>query len=95
MEVLTGFQIYGVIAVSISLTGYLRIYKPSISLLEEIIEENSTIYSGFSGFLIWNSFATVLAPLVGFMLLQNDNEEAIQKFAVGLANRILEEEDDE
>jgi hypothetical protein len=70
----------------------LTIYKPSTDLLEEILDER-TIYSGISGFFIWNSIATALAPWVLVLLLRNDNQNIIESMAVNRANSIIDEDE--
>jgi hypothetical protein len=68
-------------------------YRPAIKLLEEIIEDDTT-YSGVLGFILWMLFSTIAAPWNLYLILQNNNEQFIEDFAVTLANRILESEDE-
>lgn len=86
MDLWTVLGLYGVIALSIAWTGYFRLYRPSIELLEEILEQK-TVYSGATGFMIWTTFATILAPGLAMLLLANDNDKFIRGFAVNLAER--------
>lgn len=93
MDFLTGLVIYLVVAVSLSLTSYLTIFRPSIDLLEEILEQK-TVYSGVLGFLIWNICATVVSPWTLLILLSNRNTETSEKFAVSLAEALIDEEEE-
>ena len=68
------------------------LYQPSIELLEEILDEK-TVYSGLTGFIIWNSIAVILAPGIMFLLLKNDNEKWIQEFALKLADKRLDDDE--
>lgn len=93
MEFSTGWVIYLAIAASLSLTSYLTIFRPSINLLEEILEQK-TLFSGITGFLLWNIFATIVAPWTLLILLSNRNTETSERFAVSLANAMLEEDEE-
>jgi len=84
---------YGVISLSLAWTSYITIFRPSIELLKEIIEEEKTVYSGFVGFILWTIFAAILAPFTAYVLLKNRNEEFIQEFAVSLADRHMEDDE--
>ena len=86
-------QIYILIAVAIAGTSYFTLYKPSIELLEEIVERKTT-YSGFILGVTWCLGAVIAAPLIATFLLKNDNEKFVEQFAVTLANRIIEDEDE-
>jgi len=94
MDFITGLQIYGLIAFSAGITSYLMIYRPAIRLLEEIIED-STMYSKWYGSLLWVAFSTVAFPWIVILLLKNNNKGYIEHFAVTLAQKIIEREEDE
>ena len=84
-------QIYAIIALSLGWTSYLNIFRPAISLLEEITEEKSN-YGGIFGFILWTFFASLGAPITLIVLLNNDNEQFIQLLAAKLAEEKLEDE---
>lgn len=90
MDFLTGLQLYGIVAAGLAGTSYITLFRPSIELLEEIIEDKSP-YSGVFGFCVWNLLSFLAAPVVVFILLQNDNENFIEHLAVALANKIIDE----
>lgn len=93
MDFLIYVKLYGIIAVSIAWTSYLTIFRPSISLLEEILEEENRVYKGITGFIIWTLLATIGAPFMAIILLTNNNENSIEKFAVTLANRTMKHDE--
>jgi K+ transporter len=80
------------IALALAGTSYLMVFRPSIELFEEIIDKENTVFSGLTGFLIWTIIATLIAPYVVFVLLQNNNKDFIENFAIGL---LTKEDDDE
>jgi len=92
MDYLIMLQIYGVISVALAGTSYITLYRPAIKLLEEIVE-GDTPYGGWLGFTIWNLAAIIAAPWTTYILLQNNNEEFIERFAVVLAERIMKEDE--
>jgi len=92
MDIWTGFQMYLLGAIAISGTSYFNIYRPAISLLEEIVEEKTT-YSSPLGGITWIVVSTIAAPVVLYALLANDNTGFIQTLATTLANKYLEEEE--
>jgi hypothetical protein len=93
MDYLIVLQIYGVVSAALAGTSYITLYKPAIQLLEEIVESD-TPYGGWLGFIIWNLAAIIAAPWTAYVLLQNNNEEFIERFAVVLAERIIAEEEE-
>ena len=92
MDVWAILQLYIVIALAISSTSYITLYRPGIALLEEILEQK-TIYSSIVGAIMWLTLSTIFAPLVALVLLMNDNIGFSQTLAVNLANKYLEEEE--
>ena len=94
MDLLMGLGLYIVTALSLAGTSYVTLFLPSMELLEEIIEDESP-YGGVLGFIIWNICAAVAAPWTLYILIQNDNDGFIESLAVALANKILDEEDEE
>jgi len=84
---------YTVGAVSLAWTSYIMIYREAIDLLEEIVERK-TVYSGFTGFIFWTIMATIMTPWVIFALLSNNNKSFITEFAVNLAERMTDEDDE-
>lgn len=90
-----GIQLYVIISLALAGTSYLTIYRPSIELYEEIIEEQNTVYSGWIGFTTWILAAVVIAPYTAYILLQNDNQDFIEELAISLADISEEEEDEE
>lgn len=69
------------------------IYHPAINLFEEIIEKKNTIYSGITGFIIWNIIAIFLSPWILSLLLKNDNESVIKYMALMLVEYIEEKDE--
>lgn len=94
MDFSTGLGLYIIIAISLAATSYMMLFRPSIELLEEIIEDKSQ-YSGITGLIIWYIGATIAAPFVAYVLLKNDNDGFIEALAVALADKILDKEDKE
>ena len=94
MDFSTGLGLYSVIAMSLAVTSYVTLFRPSIELLEEIIEDKSS-YGGMFGFVLWIVGAAIAAPMTAFILLKNDNDSFIEQLAVSLANKILDKEEDE
>ena len=92
MEILTISLAYLVVAITVSLTGYFVIYRPSMAIVHEVLERKPV--GGIFGFLIWTTITTVLAPWLTFLLLTNDNESVIRSFSLGMIERNLEEEDE-
>jgi len=92
MDYLSGLQVYAVVSAALAGTSYLTIFRPSIELLEEIVEDK-TLYSGWLGFIMWNILASIVSPWTAYILLKNNNEEFIEQFAVRLAERIIEEDE--
>lgn len=94
MDFSTGLGLYIVIAISLAGTSYMTLFRPSIELLEEIIEDKSP-YKGMFGFILWNVCAALIAPWTLYILLKNDNDAFIEALAVALADKILDKEDKE
>ncbi|HSG30871.1 MAG TPA: hypothetical protein VLB82_04930 [Thermodesulfobacteriota bacterium] len=69
------------------------LYRPSIKLLEEILETEETSYSGFTGFLIWNILATIGAPFTLLVLLKNDNQRLVESMALSLADKAIDDDE--
>lgn len=90
----TGLQLYGVIALALAGTSYVQMYRPAIALLEEIVERK-TYYSSWLGGFMWVAASTLLTPWTLYILLKNNNEEFIEEFAVTLADKLAEEEEEE
>ena len=84
---------YAVIAGAIAGTSYFTLYRSAIELTEEILDEDLPKYKGWMGIIFWLSISFIFAPLTAFMLLKNDNRDFIDKLALVLANRIIEEEE--
>ena len=89
MDLWVILKIYTIIATSLSLTSYFMLYKPAIELVEEIVDKK-TVYSGIKGLLLWNILTFPLIPYTGYILLDNDNEDFIESFAVSLAEKLKE-----
>ena len=84
--------IYLIISASLSLTSYFMLYRPSIKLLEEILETKKSALSGLTGFIVWNIIAAIGAPFTLVYLLRNNNKKTVENLAVSLANQIIDEE---
>jgi len=93
MNFWTGLQIYIVASAALAGTSYINLYRPAIRLLEEIMGEEVTRYSGWLGITIWLMMAFILSPLTLLLLLSNDNDEFIEKFAVSIASNLIEEDE--
>jgi hypothetical protein len=87
MDIMSVVLMYIVIALSASITSYITIYRPAINLLEEIVERK-TLYSGLIGSSIWIILTTIAFPWNINILLKNDNDLFIERFAVELAERM-------
>lgn len=92
MDIFTGLISYLIVALSLSLTSYITIFKPSIDLLEDIVGEK-TSYSGIFAFLIWTVLGTLCAPWLLVILLSNNNTTIVEKIAVDLAEGYLEDDE--
>lgn len=92
MDIFTGLIGYLIVALSLSLTSYITIFKPSIDLLEDIVGEK-TSYSGIFAFLIWTVLGTLCAPWLLVILLSNNNTTIAEKIAVDLAEGYLEDDE--
>jgi hypothetical protein len=90
MNFVEAAQIYGIVSLALAGTSYVTLYRPAIYLTEEIVEENLAHYRGWLGTLAWFSIATPLSPLVAIILLKNNNNSFIEKFAIKLADRVEE-----
>jgi len=95
MDFWMGLQIYLIVAVALAGTSYITIYRPSMELLEEILEQKVPRFSGWLGTTLWLLIAFVAAPWTAIVLISNDNNEFIENLAVKLATDIIEEEDKE
>lgn len=81
---------YLIVAISLAITGYIVLYRPSILLLEEILEK-PTPYGGLMGIILFLIIGFICAPVLLIILLKNDND----KFIYDLATRFYEAETDE
>jgi hypothetical protein len=80
------------VAISLAWTSYITIFRPSVDLYIEIIEEDKPLYRGITGFLLWTMLAIPMAPWIAYILLTADNEEAIRNFASTLAEKTENDE---
>ena len=76
------WAIYVVVALSISLTSYLNIYKPALELYKEITEEERPIIESFIYKGIWVILGFIMAPLIAFMLLRGRNDNYIRDLVI-------------
>ena len=74
--------IYGILALSISLTSYINIYKPAVELYKEITDEDVPQVGSIIYKFVWIVLGFVLAPFVGFMLLKGRNDNYIRDLVV-------------
>lgn len=97
MSIWTGLQMYGLIAVAMAGTSYLRIYRPAMELLLEILDEeyleDASLYSGAVGTISWFIISIIATPYILFILLKNDNATTIRHIASHLATRVIEEQE--
>ena len=83
-------EIYGLVSLAIAGTSYFTLYRPSIELTEEIVDQDLKRYKGWIGTTVWVSLVTILSPLMIIILLKNNNNSFIEKFALKLADRVEE-----
>jgi len=95
MDFWSGLQIYLVVAAALAGTSYINLFRPAMQLLEEIMGRKMPWHRGWLGTSVWLISAFIFAPAVIFLLLNNDNDDFIEKFAVALANRIIKREEEE
>lgn len=88
-------KVYGIISVALAGTSYFTLYRPSIELTEEILDENLPSHRGWVGVSLWLTFAMILSPLTLYVLLSNDNEDFIEDFAVRLSEHLMDEDEEE
>ena len=79
---MNGWIIYLLVAISISLTSYITIYKPALELYIDIIEERNIIQNSILGKFLWIILGTVLAPFVGIALLSGKNSNIIRRIVL-------------
>lgn len=82
---------YLIIALSTGITSYIRLYRPAVRLVDEILEYK-TIYGGILGSLLWVGIGTLIAPWILLVLFGTDNQSFISNFAAGLIEKQLEDE---
>lgn len=92
MEIFTVLIGYLIVALSLSITSYITLFRPSVDLLEDIIGFK-TNYRGIQAFLTWIFFATLSAPWVLLILLSNNNKEIVEKIAIDLAEDYLDDDE--
>jgi len=93
MDFWAAVQMYAIISAAIAGTSYFRFYRPAIDLTEEIVDESLPGYKDIPAVTVWLCIAFVLSPITTVMLLRNNNKDFIEKLALVLANRIIEEEE--
>lgn len=91
MDFWSALQIYLVVAAALAGTSYWNIYKPAISLLEEILEVEKPLGPAYA--ILWGVLSFIMAPLTAVILLSNNNNQFIERLAVTIANSILEEDE--
>ena len=79
---MSGLIIYALIALSISLTSYINIYKPAVELYEEVTEDEESIVNSIPYKIVWLVLAFIMAPFIGFMLLRGRNDNYIRDLVV-------------
>lgn len=94
MDLFIFLKLYIFVSVALAITSYVMLFRPTIRLVEEIIEEDCP-YGGLFGLIMWNIFSTLVAPYTLFILLQNNNEKFIEQLAVAFANKLIDKEEDE
>lgn len=93
MSLVYGVYLYLTIALSLGLTSYINLFRPSISYAEEILDEELP-YNGLFGLIIWVALATLFAPFTALLLLANNNTGIIKDLAVKFAKKHLEEDEE-
>ena len=96
MDSWTIFQLYGLVSVALGATSYFTLYRPAVELVEQILDEELPIYRGWFGTSLWLIIATLGSPVSALVLLSNNNDRFITDFALKLADRVIDtDEDDE
>ena len=88
-------QLYIVVAIALSGTSYWNLYRPAVKLLEEILGRKEPLYSSWLGSSLWLAISFLAAPITLFYLITNDNNERIEAIATGLAESVIDEDEDE
>jgi hypothetical protein len=74
--------IYAIVALSISLTSYLNIYKPAVELYIEVTEEEKPVINSIIYKIVWLGLAFILAPFIALMLIKGQNDDYIRNLVV-------------
>ena len=70
--------IYSIVAIGISLTSYINIFKPALELYLEITEEEDPTVGSIFYKIVWLGLAFILAPFTGYMLIRGRNDKYIR-----------------
>jgi len=95
MDFWAWLQVYLIISIALAGTSYINLYRPAINLLEEILDEKNTFYSSIWGMLLWLILSFIAAPATLVLLTVNNNDSFIERFAVSIADRVINKEDNE
>lgn len=93
MDFWVGLQIYGIIAGALAGTSYINLFRPTMKLLKEILEDEIPPHDSWFGHLIWLIVSFILAPVTAFILLSNNNDLFIEKLAIALSEGLIEEDE--
>jgi len=74
--------IYAIIALSISLTSYINIYRPALELYLEITEESNPIVGSIIYKIIWVALAFLVAPATAYILLRGGNDKHVKNLVL-------------
>ena len=93
MDFVITAQIYGIVSTAIAGTSYFTLYRPAIALTEEIVDRELNIHKGWPGVLFWFAMSALLSPFIAILLLRNNNGAFIEKFAVTLADKLIDDDE--
>jgi len=91
MEFIQALGIYSLVAIALTWTTYITIYRPAIEILEGIIELK-TSFSGIIGFIMYTIVGFIFAPILPLLIIANDNESLRIKLASELLSRYIDDE---
>ena len=74
--------LYATVALAVSLTSYLNIYKPALELYKEVTEDEKPIIGTLMYKLVWIVLAFAMAPFIAVMLAKGRNDNYIRDLVV-------------
>lgn len=86
--------IYSLVALGVSWTTYITIFRPTVAIVNEVLEYKPRSLNGFIGFILWTALAFILAPFTTVLILVNDNNFCIQTLAADLIEKLGDDEEE-